>query len=228
MTAVGLQQQQHGVHQHNPRQSPHSSNMSSRPQSYQSASQAQILRQEPPVQNGNSPLMGHRPAVSNEPVNGNGHPHTEDDRIQSTTNGGTTNTSDLPYRRRASFQGRPTSAPNGAAESSQDDSETDIVRRRPKPLLHRAKSDFGPRGEERYSADEEIHDWGARHGFEDHYASEEYVSQLANVGSSFPLCLNSIYHHTITSLIAIFALLLFPPPPPPGDTPPTLISPTTL
>jgi hypothetical protein len=52
--------------------------------------------------------------------------------------------------------------------------------------LQRSKSDIGPRGEDQESlADDDIPDWGARHGFEDHYASEEYVSQLANVSRSF-------------------------------------------
>jgi regulator-associated protein of mTOR len=50
-------------------------------------------------------------------------------------------------------------------------------------MLLRSKSDYGPRGDD--SPLEEIQDWGARHGFEDHYASEEYVSQLANVGCTF-------------------------------------------
>lgn len=33
--------------------------------------------------------------------------------------------------------------------------------------------------------DKEARGWGTRHGFEDHYSSEEYVSQLANVGFAF-------------------------------------------
>ena len=202
MTAVGLQQQQHGAQQYNPRQSPHSSNMSSRPQTYTSAGQAQLLRQEPPIQNGNSPLMGHRPAVSNEPVNGNAHPPEDNDRRQSATpSTAAPNANELARQRRASLQARPTSAPNGTTESSQEDSETDIVRRRPKPLLQRAKSDYGPRGEEHDSADEDMQDWGARHGFEDHYASEEYVSQLANVGCSFLLCSDIIFRHLSRSPI---------------------------
>jgi regulator-associated protein of mTOR len=85
------------------------------------------------------------------------------------------------------LQARPTSAPNGAGETSPDESEPDRKRHRPKPLLQRSKSDIGPRGDDQESqADDDIQDWGARHGFEDHYASEEYVSQLANVSRSFP------------------------------------------
>jgi hypothetical protein len=29
--------------------------------------------------------------------------------------------------------------------------------------------------------DDEHYEWGARHGFEDHYQSEDIISQLANV-----------------------------------------------
>ena len=193
MTAVAVQQQ-HAAHrqQYSPRQSPHSSNMSSahqsRPESYSSSTAAQIQRQEPPLQNGGTSAMIPRPAVSNDPlpvVNGSrsaaADPSAGGGRTQS-------NASSLVEmgRRRGSLQTRPTSAPNGAGETSLDESEPDRRKRRPKPLLQRSKSDFGPRGEDQDSqADDEIQDWGARHGFEDHYASEEYVSQLANVSCAF-------------------------------------------
>jgi regulator-associated protein of mTOR len=132
--------------------------------------------------------MNPRPAVSNDPVpvvNG-----SRSSTAESSASGGRTqsNASDFTDKgqRRASLQARPTSAPSGAGETSPDDSETERKRRRPKPLFQRSKSDYGPRGEDQESqADEEIPDWGARHGFEDHYASEEYVSQLANVSRSF-------------------------------------------
>jgi len=192
MTAVAVQQ--HAAHrqQYSPRQSPHSSNMSSahqsRPESYSSSTAAQIQRQEPPLQNGGTSAMIPRPAVSNDPlpmVNG-----SRSSAADPSGGGGRTqsNTSSVVDKgnRRSSLQTRPTSAPNGAGETSPDESESDRRRRRPKPLLQRSKSDYGPRGEDQDSqADDEIQDWGARHGFEDHYASEEYVSQLANVSRSF-------------------------------------------
>jgi regulatory associated protein of mTOR len=89
-------------------------------------------------------------------------------------------------------QNRPTSAPSDKVSSSDnmnprdstnEDSDKEVVQRRPQAFLHRSKSDFGPRGDESDSRshDNDNKDWGARHGFEDHYASEEYVSQLANV-----------------------------------------------
>jgi regulatory associated protein of mTOR len=192
MTAVAVQQ--HAAHrqQYSPRQSPHSSNMSSahqsRPESYSSSSAAQTQRQEPPLQNGGSSAMHSRPAVSNDPI-----PMVNRTRLssgESSASGGrtqpTAGDSVDKGNRRASLQARPTSAPNGTGETSPDESEPDRRRRRPKPLLQRSKSDFGPRGEDQESqADDEVQDWGARHGFEDHYASEEYVSQLANVSRPF-------------------------------------------
>ena len=113
--------------------------------------------------------MSPRPAVSNDPVQViNGNRSIANDEV--------------PRDRRLSVQTRPASV----AESSQDESERERPKRRPKPLLKRSKSDYGPRGEEQETQPEnDIQDWGARHGFEDHYASEEYVSQLANVGRAF-------------------------------------------
>ncbi|KAH8802892.1 raptor N-terminal caspase like domain-containing protein [Xylogone sp. PMI_703] len=67
------------------------------------------------------------------------------------------------------------------ASPSPDDSDIERRRRRPQPLLKRSKSDYGPRGEEPPVEEEVITEgWGARHGFDDHYASEEYVTQLAS------------------------------------------------
>jgi regulator-associated protein of mTOR len=201
MTAVAVQQRGARRQQYNPRQSPHSSNGpspgQSRPQSYTSTASTQ-MRQEPAIPthmngNGLSGVMNPRPAVSNDPVqimNGNGLHASDIDR--GFTPSTVRSTNDPPRdRRRASLQARPTSAPN--AESSQDESEIDRTKKRPKSLLQRSKSDFGPRGEERDSQEEGVQDWGARHGFEDHYASEEYVSQLANVSCTFLSGLTKMY-----------------------------------
>lgn len=129
-----------------------------------------------------------RPAVSNDPVqkvNGDASSSSDPDRASPTVvNGAATSNGGTVRNRRSVQQPRPTLPPS--AESSQDESEIDRPRRRQKPLLQRSKSDYGPRGDEREAqVEEERHDWGARHGFEDHYASEEYVSQLANVGYAF-------------------------------------------
>ncbi len=197
MTAVAVQQNGTPRQQYNPRQS-HSSSSNTplqqqpRSQSSAGASIAQIRRQEAPLQNGTG-SMNSRSAISNDPVQ-----VVNGDR-QATDNGQqafypTDRTVQVPGNTATNYrlfaQERPNSAPNGIGDSS--DSEADGNRRnrrasRPRALLHRAKSDFGPfGGEEQDSSDDSNQVWGARHGFEDHYASEEYVSQLANVGSSFP------------------------------------------
>jgi regulator-associated protein of mTOR len=70
-------------------------------------------------------------------------------------------------------------------DSSGGDSEAESIRR-PNQMLQRSHSDYGPRNEEsEQEALEEVQEWGARHGFDDHYASEEFVTQLASVGRSF-------------------------------------------
>lgn len=83
---------------------------------------------------------------------------------------------------------RPSSAPgrrNGNTPlETRDDIESERSRRPSKPLLLRSKSEFAQRIRDRDEPDqveEEIPEWGARHGFEDHYQSEDMVSQLANV-----------------------------------------------
>ncbi|KAI9050277.1 hypothetical protein LZ554_005445 [Drepanopeziza brunnea f. sp. 'monogermtubi'] len=171
MTAVG-RQQQHSAHRAAPGQ-PSSSTSHSR--------QAQVLRQEPPLQTSSSPQMGHRPAISNEPVNGDGYlpppppPHPDHDHRPSASY------PDGAGQRRVPGHARPTSAPNTVEESSADGFETDPgLTVRSRPLLQRAKSDVGPHGLDQEVDAEHISEFGARHGFEDHYASEEYVSQLAN------------------------------------------------
>ncbi len=196
MTAVAVQQNGAPRPQYNPRQSPRSAAnitlpQQPRPQSYAGASIAQIRRQEVPLQNGTG-SMNSRSAVSNDPIqvtNGEqpaGENGTQTFFSERTTGASGNGASD----RRMSVPVRPTSAPNGAGDSS--DSEIDRNRHngralRPKAFLKRARSDFGPFGEEQDSSDDtQVPRWGARHGFEDHYASEEYVSQLANVCCSSP------------------------------------------
>ncbi|KAI1809211.1 raptor N-terminal caspase like domain-containing protein [Poronia punctata] len=56
----------------------------------------------------------------------------------------------------------------------------DARMQRPKPPLLRSKSDYVVRQNAQEPAEDEVHEWGARHGFEDHYQSEDIISQLAN------------------------------------------------
>lgn len=205
MTAVAVQPNGSHGPQFNHRQSQHSSNGQSshphRSQAHTASSVGQAHRHEAPVQNAASP-MNQRPAVSNTPA----PPAKEEDTSSTSDQDGGSSTmesstgqlghdSPAPLRR-LSLQGRPSSSP-APEYSSQDESERVRRRRRPKPLLQRSKSDFGPRGEDRNStAEEEAQDWGARHGFDDHYASEEYVSQLANVSYT---CLRSFPDSILSS-----------------------------
>lgn len=88
---------------------------------------------------------------------------------------------------------RPSSAPDDNNQTSpgttlhggqSDDDDPTPVARPAKPPLLRSKSEHVVRLERDSpieQAEEEYHDWGARHGFEDHYQSEEVISQLANV-----------------------------------------------
>ncbi|KAK9423585.1 putative Raptor N-terminal CASPase-like domain-containing protein [Seiridium unicorne] len=81
---------------------------------------------------------------------------------------------------------RPSTAPGNKHQlvirtSSLDDSDRDQPQRRPKPPLLRSKSEHIMRNlEDTDQTDEEVHDWSARHGFEDHYQSEDIISHLAN------------------------------------------------
>ncbi|KAI9642529.1 Target of rapamycin complex 1 subunit kog1 [Ciborinia camelliae] len=186
MTAVAVQ---HGAprQQYNSNSSP-SPNLTSpsgqqpQPQSYTSATalSSQQLQNSNPAMNGmNGTLatMTSRHTVSNDPVQpvnggeaGAAYAQANSGRIYATAQNGSTPSST-----------RPTTSAGVAAESSQDDSELDRTRRRPAALLRRSRSDFLPRGEDtNEDMEDDIQDWGERHGFGTNYASEEYVSQLAN------------------------------------------------
>lgn len=80
---------------------------------------------------------------------------------------------------------RPSSAPGRrdapASITSRDDLGAERPKRPVKPMLQRSKSEYGPRQvEEPETPDEEIPEWGLRHGFEDHQ-SEQIIEHLASV-----------------------------------------------
>lgn len=200
MTAVAVQQRSHPRQQYSPRQSPRSSARG--PSTSQSRSQTHTPsvteaddNAKDSSSNGAASTISLRTPASNNSSRltmANGVPILNRD---STPLHPIPNGSNGPYSVRDGKyvdQDRPTSAPEGRAEnteglilrdSTNEDSDKEPARRRPKPLLQRSKSDFGPRGDDSDSQrqDSDSKDWGARHGFEDHYASEEYVSQLASV-----------------------------------------------
>ncbi|MBE3041947.1 hypothetical protein IMZ48_05075 [Candidatus Bathyarchaeota archaeon] len=87
---------------------------------------------------------------------------------------------------------RPSTAPgngNGLGPSIQRSRPESVKsvqsspRTRPKPQLMRSKSEHVVRtnDQDHDQDNEEIYNWGARHGFEDHYQSEDIISQLASV-----------------------------------------------
>ncbi|KAI8966093.1 raptor N-terminal caspase like domain-containing protein [Daldinia sp. FL1419] len=83
------------------------------------------------------------------------------------------------------FDRRPLTAPGNKAGSTPTTSREDSDQTQPrrtvsKPPLLRSKSEHIVRREDTDQPDEEIYEWGARHGFEDHYQSEDIISQLAN------------------------------------------------
>lgn len=76
----------------------------------------------------------------------------------------------------------------GGASDDEDEPSSTAVQRPSKPPLLRSKSEHGLRPDDADVSDDEhdrepISEWGARHGFEDHYQSEDIISQLANVSS---------------------------------------------
>lgn len=92
---------------------------------------------------------------------------------------------------------RPSSAPgvkNDLAVGFPDRSSTDVsdAPSRPvrptKPALLRSKSEYAAvrNTDDDEPIVEERREWGARHGFEDHYQSQDIISQLANVREPTP------------------------------------------
>lgn len=120
-------------------------------------------------------------------VNGTSAPTNESNGVASTArpraNGRSTSNDAI---RSDEDDQRPLSAPgrrNGSiALETRDDIEHHQQTRPAKPLLLRSKSDYAPRPmDEPEPIEDDIPEWGARHGFEDHYQSEDIISQLANV-----------------------------------------------
>lgn len=103
---------------------------------------------------------------------------------------------DVPGRRPSSAPGNKNGGMPPPAASAFHNSQQQPLERRDldkvkratvKPLLLRSRSEHGLRGndEAEHHPEDEIYDWGARHGFEDHYQSEDIISQLANVSPAF-------------------------------------------
>ncbi|KAK8027486.1 WD repeat domain-containing protein mip1 [Apiospora marii] len=105
-------------------------------------------------------------------------PSRGSDIVNGQTNGAYDDDTDQDGDRRPSSA--PGNKPRVSIATSFDDSDRETPRRRPKPPLLRSKSEHFPRHEEADLSDDEVYEWSARHGFEDHYQSEDIISQLAN------------------------------------------------
>ena len=156
-----------------------------------------------PIVNGRAPTA-HPPTTTatttttnsrTPPAHGNGNGNATNGASQSrsqlrssqTPPATTTNTTEDDQS--DSDERRPSSAPGYknrnslSVVTSHENPGQDRARRPVKPLLIRSKSEYIMRQSQEETAnspDEEVHEWGARHGFEDHYQSD-IVSQLANV-----------------------------------------------
>jgi hypothetical protein len=116
---------------------------------------------------------------------------------------------------------RPSSAPgskqNLTVETRNGNADQESgARASPKPPLLRSKSEHAVRNDEESNGghiEEDRYEWGARHGFEDHYQSEDIISQLANVGAP---------PHLLLACLCFRAALFLPTPPLPRGFSPIL------
>ncbi|KEY68687.1 hypothetical protein S7711_00561 [Stachybotrys chartarum IBT 7711] len=120
-------------------------------------------------------------ASRSDPNSSNALTNGETSRFKTTANGN----HDYDAYSNGSDDRRPSSAPgrkNGLASTeARDDIGPDKPRRPVKPSLQRSRSEYAPRPTQiETNIETEIPQWGARHGFEDHYQSEHIITQLAS------------------------------------------------
>ena len=127
-----------------------------------------------------------RPRATNMPQNYTG------ERPGSPRRQGSNGAAGIHRSNSASFSRRPSSAPRGDGSggtnnTTDDEDENRALSLRPqKPPLLRSQSAFaGPNRDDAEHDDQEDIEWGTRHGFDDHYQSEDIISQLANVSLLF-------------------------------------------
>lgn len=211
MTAVALQQRNPQRQQYNPRQSTRSQPQTPQGQSYTQSNNQHIPSSSTSASGSNGAVStaSSGSATYNEQPRRTGGPNgaSADMIPHPTTNGESSGANGNGARRlsdveihthhRRNQSSSALTRPNGSREGSE--TSQDASRRRPKPLLKRSKSDYGPRGGEELedNNDTDTSDWGARHGFEGHYASEEYVSQLANVSRACHFLFHPIHGYVI-------------------------------
>ncbi|KAL2169723.1 hypothetical protein VTG60DRAFT_5776 [Thermothelomyces hinnuleus] len=103
-----------------------------------------------------------------------GHPLANDRRVTSPTPASTQRPSSSPGDNQVVV-------PGNRADSGPVEGNRSVATRPTKPPLLRSKSEHRPGFDEADdNVEEEYYDLGARHGFEDHYLSEDIIAQLAN------------------------------------------------
>jgi hypothetical protein len=182
-----------------------------------STSRASISPASAAVVNGTSAAMQPNPPAHLAPGPSpatNGHSHRSSFHLPQRTNGHTNgqpngnsngysngtmahqddDDDDDDHNDDSDFGPRPSSAPQKSNKltivTSYDDSDHERARRPQRPGFIRSKSERIVRHDDSTDhVDDEIYEWGARHGFEDHYQSEDIISHLANVSSATILAL---------------------------------------
>ncbi|KAL2757749.1 hypothetical protein ACRALDRAFT_2118737 [Sodiomyces alcalophilus JCM 7366] len=141
---------------------------------------------------------------SNPRVNGNGTsaqrldgPQPVQQRPKSPLNLGQRSNTFNPHHARGTPDHRPSSAPGDDKPQNDNDNSNNVlalrthrdsnpeanrILRPPKPPLLRSKSENRVRrlAEDKEEEKDEIPQWGARHGFEEHYESQQFMDKLAN------------------------------------------------
>lgn len=195
MTALSLQRQHHLANSHLPQQQqpPHPAESSSpargatrHHQASSSSAHRQLHNSSQEPQRSPQSSSGAMPSAEDE----NGEGSSGPDRL------GNPQRPRIPHGRSssASFSRRPSSAPGNnqqqgpSSTQSDDEAERPLVVKKTKPPLLRSQSEYAGSHRQQEDTDhseQEQYEWGARHGFEDHYQSEDIISQLANVSWAF-------------------------------------------
>ncbi|KAH7358224.1 WD repeat domain-containing protein mip1 [Plectosphaerella cucumerina] len=87
---------------------------------------------------------------------------------------------DIPDKRPSTAPGDDQANPAGFSDHRDADVEAGRARRPPRPLVLRTRSEFAVRTSDPEESENDIPRWGTRHGFEEHYESQQFMDKLAN------------------------------------------------
>lgn len=185
MTALSLQTPHSGPSSHRPQiiNSTRSSSAST-PASHLPTQYSQEARKQGPSQF-REPSSGNHAMPSTDYSNGNSSDAGRSPaHVWAPQNGSSNHDTDPSSSRRPSSAPGANDNPVGFLHrSATHANDQRPSQRTAKPALLRSKSEYAAlRNDEEDYTDEERREWGARHGFEGHYQSEDIISQLANVG----------------------------------------------